>query len=823
VRLAELLDMSVLQRLADANYVANGMPIGIVDAHDGKILAGEGWQDICARFHRVHPVSLERCKRSDDFVKAHASRNTPCEYKCENGLRDIALPIFVAGEHLATLFLGQFMYEGEARGRDFFARQAQELGYDVPAYLAALDRVPQFSHAAVENILTYDKALALFIADLAEGALRHIQDQQALRESKEQYRTLFTLAPSGVVLLDTEGRILAFNEQAHEQLGYTRDEFARLSIQALDPDRPPEVVREDLRRVAAQGGAELEVRHRCKSGEIRNVAVRSRRVDGGHEARLLAVWQDITERKQAEGALRRSEARVQERAAELETILEAVPAAVMITHDREARGIESNRLGHQMMQVPVGRPISKSTPADAGPPSYRIFQDGAEILASELPLQVAAAHGAFVTNAEFDVLFDDGSVRHLLGNARPFVDASGNPSGAVGAFIDVTDLKRAQAQLMQSDRLASVGMLAAGVAHEINNPLTYVIASLEALGDQLAVVGQRAPQIPLEDMLQALEAAREGAQRVKHVVRDLKTFSRVDEGHRAPIDLRRVIDSAINVAFNEIKYRARLVKDYGASPAVLANEARLGQVFLNLVVNAAQAIPEGDVAANEIRVTTSTDQQGRAVAEVRDTGSGIPRQSLHRIFEPFFTTKPKGIGTGLGLAICRNIIAGLGGEILVESAVGEGTIVRVVLPPAPSEVAVEGSTKPVPAPAAQARRSRVLVIDDEPSICGALRRILGSEHEVHALTSARQGCDRIAQGDRFDVILCDLMMPEMTGMDLHAEVSALAPDQAQRIVLITGGAFTEAARDFLARVPNARIEKPFDSDTVRAVVRGMVA
>jgi len=366
-------------------------------------------------------------------------------------------------------------------------------------------------------------------------------------------------------------------------------------------------------------------------------------------------------------------------------------------------------------------------------------------------------------------------------------------------------------------------MLAAGVAHEINNPLTYVIGSLDFLHDEFATLARAFPDADVGELHDALTAAREGAQRVKHVVHDLKTFSRGDDQHRARVDVRGVLESSINMAFNEIKFRARLVKEYGKTPPVLADEARLGQVFLNLLVNAAQAIPEGHVDENEIRVTTRTDERGGALVEVRDSGAGIPREAAARLFEPFFTTKPKGVGTGLGLSICRNIVAALGGEIEVESAPGQGTVVRVALPAMPADA----DAAPSPAQGAvqqpQARRGRVLVVDDEPSICATLRRVLASEHDVVALTSAREARDRIARGERFDVVLSDLVMPEMTGMQLHAEIAALAPEQAARMVLLTGGAFTPAAREFLSNVRNARIDKPFDPATIRAVVRGFVS
>jgi CheY-like chemotaxis protein len=206
--------------------------------------------------------------------------------------------------------------------------------------------------------------------------------------------------------------------------------------------------------------------------------------------------------------------------------------------------------------------------------------------------------------------------------------------------------------------------------------------------------------------------------------------------------------------------------------------------------------------------------------EVQDTGPGIPLDVIGRIFDPFFTTKPVGVGTGLGLAICRSTIVALGGEIGVESEPDRGTIFRVVLPPAraPDEAPPPRAAAPAPA----GRRGRVLIVDDEPRIGAMIRRILASEHDLTVLTSAQEALGRFEQGERFDAILCDLMMPEMTGMDLHAALATLAPDQADRMVLLTGGAFTPKAAQFLDRVPNVRLEKPFESANLRAVVRRLV-
>ncbi|MCP3101027.1 PAS domain S-box protein [Myxococcus sp. K15C18031901] len=248
---------------------------------------------------------------------------------------------------------------------------------------------------------------------------------------------------------------------------------------------------------------------------------------------------------------------------------------------------------------------------------------------------------------------------------------------------DVTERKRSQAQLILADRMASMGLLAAGIAHELNNPLAYVLSNLDFLH---ATVGPRARPLTPDDLVecrQVLDDAREGAERMRQIVRQLRVFSRVEDTREEPVDLHRVLDSVIQMAASEVRPRARLVKTYGAVPPVRGNEGKLFQVFLNLVINAAHAIEEGQSETNEIRITTRPEEGARVMVEVRDTGGGIPPEHLRRIFDPFFTTKSAGLGTGLGLSICDTIVTALGGHISVESSVGVGTTFRVALHIAP--------------------------------------------------------------------------------------------------------------------------------------------
>lgn len=405
----------------------------------------------------------------------------------------------------------------------------------------------------------------------------------------------------------------------------------------------------------------------------------------------------------------------------------------------------------------------------------------------------------------------------------PIWASDGTVNGAVLVFRDFTEYRNAltahvhvEKQLVFADRMAAVGTLAAGVAHEINNPLSYAGSNVDMAIEAVLALSEGAPPGRLKEVVEMLLEAREGVARVAKIIRGLKTFSRIEEARPGVVDLVPVIDLAISLAISDIRARARLVKSYGEVPLVWADEARLGQVFINLLLNAAHAFPEGRTDANEIRVVTWTDAEGRAVVEIRDNGPGIAPGILGRIFEPFFTTKPNGAGTGLGLAISHSIVTAMGGEISARSELGYGTTLQLVLPPARSS---EAQAPAAHAPTAVKRviSGAVLVIDDEPAIGSSIRRIL-RDHDVTVVTSAQDALDLLAAGKDFDVVLSDLMMPGMTGMDLYRVLGRRHPTVAPKVVFITGGAFTSEANAFLDGVANERMTKPIDTAKLRNLV-----
>jgi signal transduction histidine kinase len=389
---------------------------------------------------------------------------------------------------------------------------------------------------------------------------------------------------------------------------------------------------------------------------------------------------------------------------------------------------------------------------------------------------------------------------------------------------DETETKRLQARVGQSERLASMGLLAAGIAHEINNPLAYVLHNVETLAQDLPKLGAQPEMLEstIEELSECAREALDGIGRIKQISSTLGAFARVEVSERGLVDLTRAIDCAVTMAFNQIKYRAGLVQNYLKDPAVWASEGKLSQVFLNLLINAAHAIVEGNVEKNSITVRTWAEGDD-VFAEVADTGKGISPVTLTRIFEPFFTTKSATAGSGLGLSICKNILLEFGGDIRVESELGKGTRFIVRLPAdkdaAHASLAVPSSE----APPLASVHGRILVVDDEPGIRRTLARLLRQQHTVVSAASGVEARAIIETDHNFDLILCDVMMPDMVGTALHEWVTAHCPMLAERMVFMSGGIFTPQVAAYLAEAGNLQIDKPFNAATLMRIVARRVA
>ncbi|HWM84511.1 MAG TPA: ATP-binding protein, partial [Kofleriaceae bacterium] len=404
--------------------------------------------------------------------------------------------------------------------------------------------------------------------------------------------------------------------------------------------------------------------------------------------------------------------------------------------------------------------------------------------------------------------------------------SSAGSDEVVAIVRDITEAKRLQAQLALADRLAALGTLAAGVAHEVNNPLTYVLIGIEAVVKELR---RKRPDEPIGDrlplMLERLQGAMEGARRVRHIVSELRSLARVDEQDQRPVDVCELLDSAASMVEGQLRHKARLIREYRQDlPSIQGRQDRLGQVFLNLLLNAAQAVQEGNPAENAVHIRADLDAIGRVVVEVEDSGQGIPERELNKIFDPLFTSKPVLLGTGFGLWVCHTIVASLGGELTARSRLGEGTVFRVALPAAPLRAERAESRPPERAEEdiLPLELGRVLIIDDDLQVTASMA-ILFEGNEVQVVHSGQHGLARLLAGEEYDWIFCDLMMRDLSGMDLYEQVRRARPGLEQRFVFMTGGAFTARARDFVAHVKVPCLSKPFHPHQVLAALRGRPA
>ncbi|CAN5628109.1 PAS domain-containing sensor histidine kinase [soil metagenome] len=630
--------------------------------------------------------------------------------------------------------------------------------------------------------------------------------------SEENFRLLVeSVKDYAFIMLDRDGRVVTWNHGAEVTHGYAAAEvmgesFSRFySPEDVAAGKPAR----DLDVAAAAGRLEEEGWKLRKNGSkfFANVVLTAMRSPDGRLRGFAQVTRDVTAAKMLaiEGNTRKLIEEERDQLLALTTDL--IGVAGFDGYFKRVNPSWMETLGWTSAEITGSPWLDFVHPEDL----ESTIAAGAKLIAGEP-----------VAYFENRYRCKNGDYRWLDWRCVPLVE-----EGRIFAIArDVTLAKQAeetrsklQRRLVVADRMVSVGTLAAGVAHEINNPLSYVMANLDLVVEEIRALSGGSSSGRMKELEEMALEAREGAERVRKIVRGLKTFSRADDERREVMDVRPALELAINMSFNEIRHRARLVKDYGETPLIEADEARLGQVFTNLLVNAAQAIPDGDAEGNEIRIVTSTDAQGRAVVEVRDTGPGIPEDVRTRIFEPFFTTKSVGAGTGLGLSICHNIVTGMDGEISVSSVDGRGTSFRVVLPAARVQQ-LPGTERISPTPAPR-RRATVLVVDDEPAVGMAFNRIL-REHEVCVVTSVKDALDILASGKRFDVIFSDLMMPQKTGIDFYEELTRSSPQAAGRIVFVTGGAFTPAAAEFLEQVANERIEKPFTPNSIRELVQRFI-
>lgn len=378
----------------------------------------------------------------------------------------------------------------------------------------------------------------------------------------------------------------------------------------------------------------------------------------------------------------------------------------------------------------------------------------------------------------------------------------------LGIINDNTERNQLRSQTILTSKLATVGTLTAGIMHEINNPMTFVLTNLKYMEEQLKTLSQdyikqNTFMLKLNDII---DESIQGVERIRKIINDLKGFARVDTDDLTLVDIHEVLSTAINMAYPQFKHVATLEKDFTTDiPLLLLNTSKLHQVFLNLIINSVQAMEGDDFSKNIIQVKTYIKSNSIFI-DITDTGHGISPENLSKIFNPFFTTKPIGVGTGLGLSISSEIIHNLGGEISVKSCLGKGSTFSILLP---IHVTSENPNLKLQE-SKMAVGKKILVVSDDPSLLTILDRIFQKDNQVTKALGGRAAFDLFEKKeDKFDIVISNLNMININGIDLYNYLIKTDPKLADRIIFTTDDTSSPTITKFLKGIKNPCIKKPF--------------
>ena len=604
----------------------------------------------------------------------------------------------------------------------------------------------------------------------------------------DDFRRIVEQSPEGIVIVDSVGTVVYANPAAATMLGRKLTELvgSRLGVSV---GRVQPILLEVPRGLGGTGQVEL--------------AWTTSRWRG--EAATRFTVRDVTSARRAEQALKRSQVRFR-------SLMEHLPDGVAL--HRRGRVFYVNPalgalLGYEADLTRFGRFLIDHVAGPDRDAARKLFgiDEGTAPVGEPAETRLLHKSGDAVTVEVRSILVQHDQLESTLTIVQ-----------------DIRERQQVVARMMQLDRLAAIGTLAAGIGHEINNPMTFVLGNLELAQEQLGEMGAgaRVSSEQLEELHVAVESALAGAGRVTEIVQDFRTFTRQERHQGHVIDVLETVRFAIKMAAHHTRHRARVVEDLRPVRKIEGDATRLGQVFLNLLVNAAHAIGEGAVQDNQI-VVTARDDGDHVVVSVADSGTGVAPEVLERIFEPFYTTKLPGEGMGLGLAIALETVMAHGGTMDVDSALGEGTTFHVRLPVAAIAAAAatddEEEGTPPELPDLGTGGGRVLVIDDEPRVGDLVRSALVPRYEVDATDDPVAALELLsAAAQPYDLVLCDLLMPSLSGMQLYETIATSRPEVAHRIVFITAGGSTPDSQAFARARGDRLLYKPLTVSALRRFV-----
>ena len=621
--------------------------------------------------------------------------------------------------------------------------------------------------------------------------------EEALRASEARLGAFMANAPVGMFFKDLEGRYILANPEMSKVFARPAEGMLGLTAADIETEHDPGLIAERDRSVLETGRAQvLEEYTPGPDAYSWSLVIRFPIRDGGDRITHIGGFDvDITQLKATEQRLRASEQRFR-------ALTEAHPVPLIVSEADSGQVIFASPPCAELFQIPLPELLSGTT--------LRVYADPSD----RARLIAQLRRDGFLDGAEVRLRRADGSTFWAALTSRRL--AFEGTDALVTALLDLTEAKHIQSELErqrqilhQNEKLSALGSLLAGVAHELNNPLS-VVVGYAGLLEELA---------PDEATRERAVKIRTAADRCARIVRTFLAMARSQPRQRGPVQLNATIEAALEiVAYGlrtaDIEVVLELEPDL---PLVWADGDQLHQVFANLFVNAQQAL-QGIAGPRRLRVATSHDPR-RVAVEVADNGLGIPADIAPRIFDPFFTTKPRGVGTGIGLSVCHGIVSAHDGEIGLVSQPEGGACFVVRLP------CSEGNRPPMTAGevAGPRRCGRILVVDDEPDIAQLLADVLERDgHQVERALSGREALARLAEG-AVDLIISDLRMPDMDGPSLYRALAADRPELAARMAFVTGDTLAADLADFLSEIGARVLEKPLDPGDLSRRVQALLA
>lgn len=809
----KIIDGSQIQSLMNDFYKLTNIGVAILDLK-GKILVATGWQDICTKFHRVHPESLKNCIESDLQLSQGVKKGEYLIYKCRNNMYDMVTPIVVGERHVGNLYLGQFFFADQVPDVEAFSAQAEKWGFDKDKYLEALSRVPRWSRETVDTVMTFYSKFALIIGSLEYSNLNLARTlaelskaQIGLQQNEQMLRTILSASPVGIGV--SQNREMKWVNNAWVKLfGFDNaQECSGLSAQMIYASE------EEYNRVGK------EIYDGLETGNVTQTDTKFRRTDGsefdahirmqildtsGPEKVVISAITDISERKRAEEAFRKSEEKYRR-------IVETANEGVWAMDETHVTTFANNVMA-QMLGYTVEEMIGKKV-------EYFMFDEDLEDHRKKMEVRRQGKSEFY----ERRFRRKDGTALWTRISATAIMDEESHFRGSFAMFSDLTEIKALESQLIQSQKMETVGTLAAGIAHDFNNMLQVILG----YSDMLLMEKEKG-----EPGYEELHAVIKTCHEARDLVQKIRVFSRKADIQLVPLSLNSQVNDVSKILDHSLPKTIHIdVRLDGGLAPIEADGSLMGQMLMNLAINASEAMPDGGALTIATKNIVLGDDFCRLHAEVKpgphvmltvsDTGRGISKELMDKIFEPFFTTKQRDYhrGTGLGLSVVHGIVQQHSGCITVESELGKGTTFRIHLP---AVIAEEVPKTPQETLLPIGGTETILLVDDEELVREFSAKVLENfGYKVIAVADGQEALNVYEQErQNISLVILDIIMPRMEGKQCFKALLRLNP--SVKVIICTGVAQDDLVREVVALGAKGSVLKPYNMrellETVREVL-----